>query len=257
MEESNEAPVPSPQETQHEKKRIYRGSLELETTDFDSAADGLEALVTECGGYFQSSGLYDSGNGYRSGDYMVRVPVEQYRSFFDRAGTLCHLRWKNEETEDVTRLYYDTDGRLKTQETKLARLQELLARAESMEDIITLESAISDTEYQIEQLSGELRYYDDQVAYSTVSITIREVYKLSGDQTPPEGFGDRLGKAFSNGLRSFLNGVEDGVVWLAYNLLWVVLLAAAAVLAVRYRRKHRDPSRPRKKLFRQRHQDQE
>lgn len=218
-------------------KRIYTADLALETTAFDQAAEDLEALVEECGGYFQSSSV-SGGNDYRSAYYTVRVPAEQYRLFLDQAGTLCHQLSIQEYTDDITEAYYDVEGRLKTQQTKLSRLQELLERAESMEDIITIEAAISETEQTIEDLSGTLRGYDAQVAYSTVNLTLREVYRLSDGQ-PAESFGGRLGGAFAAGWRGFLHVLESLAVALAYGWVLLVVLAAAGVgvVLVRHRRK--------------------
>lgn len=219
-------------------KRIYTADLELETTAFDQAAEDLESLVEECGGYFQSSSVSGGGSDYRSAYYTVRVPAEQYRLFLDQAGTLCHQLSIQEYTDDITEVYYDVEGRLKTQQTKLSRLQELLEQAESMEDIITIESAISETEQTIEDLSGTLRGYDAQVAYSTVNLTLREVYRLSDGQ-PAESFGGRLGGAFAAGWRGFLHVLESLAVALAYGWVVLVVLAAAGagVVLVRRRRK--------------------
>ena len=223
-------------------KRIYSANLELETTAFDDAVADLTALVERTGGYFESSSSGDYGRAYRSANYTVRVPAEQYRSFLDQAGALCHVLDRQEYTENVTEAYYDVDGRLKTQQTKLERLQELLARAESMEDIITIESAISDTEAQIESLSGQLRRYDALVDYSTVCISLNEVYKLSNVEEPATTFASRLGGAFASGWKSFVNGMEDLAVGLAYSWMWLVLLvaiviAAAALVRKRLRKK--------------------
>lgn len=219
-------------------KRIYTADLELETTAFDQAAEDLESLVEECGGYFQSSSVSGGGSDYRSASYTVRVPAEQYRLFLDQAGTLCHQLSIQEYTDDITEVYYDVEGRLKTQQMKLSRLQELLERAESMEDIITIESAISETEQTIEDLSGTLRGYDAQVAYSTVNLTLREVYRLSDGQ-PAESFGGRLGGAFAAGWRGFLHVLESLAVALAYGWVLLVVLAAAGVGVVLVRRRRK------------------
>ena len=85
-----------------------------------------------------------------------------------------------------------------TQQTKLERLQNLLAQAENMEDIITIESAISDTELEIERLTGTLRQYDSLVDYSTVYITLQEVYQLSDVEEPATSFGSRISAAFAS-----------------------------------------------------------
>ena len=219
------------------EKLIYTAELQMETTEFDQATAAIEALTAECGGYFESSSVSSWGRGYRDASYTVRVPAERYGDFLARAGELCHVLNKQEYTENVTEAYYDVDGRLKTQETKLERLQELLARAESMEDIITIESAISDTEAQIESLSGQLRHYDALVDYSTVNIYLSEVYKLSNVEEPATTFVSRLGAAFSGGWQNFVDGMEDLAVGLAYSWMWLVLLAVIAVAAAALVRK--------------------
>ena len=224
------------QQTQGEKL-IYTANLEMETTEFDQATAAIEQLAASCGAYFESSSVSSWGGGYRYASYTVRVPAEQYRSFLDQAGALCHVLDRQEYTENVTEAYYDVDGRLKTQQTKLERLQELLARAESMEDIITIESAISDTEAQIESLSGQLRRYDALVDYSTVCISLNEVYKLSNVEEPATTFASRLGGAFASGWKSFVNGMEDLAVGLAYSWMWLVLLAVVAVAVAALARK--------------------
>ena len=227
-------------------KLIYTGSLEMETTAFDGVLESLRALVDDCGGYMESSSVSNRGSGYRRANYTVRVPSAQYGRFFSEAGELCHVTWKNEDVQNISTVYYDTAGRLKTQQTKLDRLQELLSRAESMEDIITIESAISETEQAIESISGELRQYDALVDYATVYLSIDEVYKLSNTEEPATGFLSRMGAAFSSGWRGFVNVLEGLAVALAYGWVFVLLAAAAAAVLVCWLRKRRrgGPKKP-------------
>lgn len=121
-----------------------------------------------------------------------------------------------------------------TQQTKLERLQNLLAQAENMEDIITIESAISDTELEIEQLTGTLRHYDSLVDFSTVYITLQEVYQLSNVEEPATSFGSRVGTAFASGWRGFVSTLESLAVALAYGWVWLLLLAVIGAAAGRY-----------------------
>ena len=214
-------------------KRIYTASMELETTGFDDAVKGLTALMEESGGWFESSSLGSRGSGYRYANYTVRVPVERYRSFLDQAGELCHLLYSDEYVEDVSEAYYDTQGRLKTQQIKLERLQSLLARAEAMEDIITIESAISETEQRIDDLSGTLQHYDARVSYSTIHITLREVARLSNVEEPVTGFGAQLTAALASGWKNFVSSLQDLAIDLAYGWMWVLILVVVVVVLVR------------------------
>ena len=161
------------------------------------------------------------------------------------------MTYQEEYSDDVSEQYYDAESRLVTQQTKLERLQALLAQAENMEDIITIESAISDTELEIEQLTGTLRQYDSLVDFSTVYITLQEVYQLSNVEEPATSFGGRMSAAFASGWQSFVSTLEDLAVALASGWVWLVLLAVAGGAAGRFLwkrlRRRRTPREPEQK----------
>ena len=214
-------------------KMIYTGYMDMETQDFDTASSGIDALVKELGGYFQQSSASTGSSGYRRASYVIRVPAEQFEAFFQRAGELCHVTYSNKEADDVSESYYDTEARLETARIKLERLQALLAKATSMEDIITIESAISETEWDIENLSGTLRHYDALVDYATINVELGEVYQLSGQGAAVTTFGGRLGQSFVNGLKAVGNALENFAVWLAYSWVWLLVIVAVIVVVVR------------------------
>ncbi|MBR3560666.1 MAG: DUF4349 domain-containing protein [Oscillospiraceae bacterium] len=214
-------------------KMIYRANLELETTEYEKAQSDIVTLTNQLGGYFEEQSSNNYSSGYRSASYTVRVPAAQFDTFLHQIGELCRVRYQTQSAENVSERYYDMESRLETAKIKLDRLQELLSRAEVMEDIITLESAISDTEYQIESLSGELRHYDALIDYSTIYVTLQEVYKVSEQDSAPLTFGQRIGRAFRDGLRDFGDFLEDAAEMLAYSWLTLLVIAAAAVLIVK------------------------
>lgn len=223
-------------------RMIYTARMEVETTAFDTAAADLRTLVEILGGYFEQAAVHNYGSGYRSGDYTVRVPADQFQPFLDRVGTLCHVTYQEQTSENVSEAYYDAESRLATQRTKLERLQNLLAQAENMEDIITIESAISDTELEIERLTGTLRQYDALVDYATVHLSLQEVYQLSNVEEPATSFASRMGAAFASGWRGFVGALESLAVALAYGWVWLLLLAAAGTAAGRilWKRRRRE-----------------
>lgn len=223
-------------------KLIHTAYIESETTAFDAAVEGLEALVADMGGYFESSYVNNYGS-YRSGSYTVRVPAENYEGFCTAVGELCQLNSIERSARDVSEAYYDTESRLITQQTKLERLQKLLAQAENMEDIITLETAISDTELAIEQLTGTLRKYDSLVGYSTVNIELQEVYELTEVEEPVIGFGAKLLDAFKRGSSNFVDSLQRTLLRFARNwvgwVIWMVIIAVAVFIVVRFLRRRR------------------
>jgi len=223
-------------------KLIYTANMDLETTAFDDAIAGLEALVKDMGGYFENSNVNNYGS-YRQGSYTVRVPARNFEGFCSAVGQLCQLNSISRSAQDVSEAYYDTESRLVTQQTKLDRLQGLLAQAATMEDIIELENAISDTEYQIEQLTGTLRKYDSLVGYSTVSIYINEVFELTEVEEPVIGFGAKLAEAFKRGSSNFVDSLQRMALRFARNwvgwIIWIVIIAVVVFFVVRSIRRRR------------------
>lgn len=220
-------------------KMIYTADLNLQTKEFDTANAALTALVEEMGGYFEMREIRQGGT-YRSLYCTVRVPAEKFTPFLDRSGDIANVTYRNESADNVSEAYYDLEARLTTQRTKLHRLQELLAKAENMEDIITIESAISDTELQIEYLTGSLRNYDSLIGFSTVRVSLDEVYRLSTEEETPVTFGDRLSSAFKRGFERGVSDLEDFVISLARNwmtlMIWAVIIVAAVAVIRRRRR---------------------
>ena len=249
------APVPMPEAEEQSGflipngvKLIYRADITLESTAFDTAVTTIRSLTESCGGYFENSSL-DNYSRYRYAYYTIRIPAEQFEAFcaavsrISEEGETFQLNNLSRSAEDVSEYYYDTEARLNTQKTKLARLQELLAKAENMEDIITIESAISDTEWQIENLTGTLRHYDSLVGYSTICVNISEVYKLTEIEQPAIGFGAKLSEAFKSGCSNFVNSLERTALRIARGwvgwLIFIVIVVVAVIVIVRITRRSR------------------
>lgn len=220
-------------------KIIYTANVEAETTAFDSCAAGLEALVKQAGGYLEYASTENYGSGYRSGSYTIRVPARYFESFLESVGEIGHVVYQDKSGENISEQYYDTESRLATQRTKMERLQALLAKAENMEDIITIESAIAETELSIEQLTGSLRHYDALVDYATIYVNLREVLRLSSVETEPPGFGSQMASAFSDGLMGFGDFLQGVALFLAYSWIWLLILALIAFAVTRRLRRAR------------------
>ena len=217
-------------------KLIRRAALEIQTEQFDQSKVALDQLVAECNGYFENSSEYGGSrrdiNASRRGEYTVRVPAEKYDQFLSSTGELGYVTSKNESSEDVGERYYDTEARLKTQRTKQERLLALLEKAESMEDIISLENALSDVEYQIEQYSSELNRYDGLISFSTFTVRLYEVKRVNQEVGETAPLGQRMAAGFQASVRGLGEGLQNLLIWVSYNVFLVAVLAVVAVVGV-------------------------
>lgn len=236
-----------PSTVRSESKLILRASLTVESTEFDKAVAALDRLVGETGGYYESNvlqqGTYYAASAARQGEFTIRVPREQFEAFLSAAGNVGHVVSSSKTSEDVGEAYADAEIRLKTQRTKHERLLSLLEKADNMENIIALESALSEVEYEIERLSGTLRKYDSLVGYSTVTLRLNEVVTITEQPKETASLSGRIANAFSGGLRALGRSAGNLAVWMAYNfvglLFFLAVCAAAAVIGIKnYRRKH-------------------
>ena len=180
--------------------------------------------------------------GSRYASYTLRVPQGKFETCFAQLGETCHVVSSSRWSEDVTEQYTDIETRLATLQTKHERLVELLGQAAQMEDIISLENALADCEYEIDSLTGEKRRYDNLVDLATITVSLREVQALTAVYGGT-GFGAQLMQAAQSGWRGLAGFVRGAVLWAvaAWPLLLVAGVGGGAALRFRRRRKKGAP----------------
>nr|WP_302656724.1 DUF4349 domain-containing protein [uncultured Agathobaculum sp.] len=221
-------------------KLILNADLSLETQDFEKSAADIEKMTAEAGGYIESNGTYGD-TGSRSANYTLRVPQEKFEQFYAQLGENMHVVSRSRSSEDVTEQYTDIETRLATLQTKHERLLSLLEKADKMEDIISLENALADCEYEIDSLTGSKRHYDDLVGFSTFYINLREVQTLTAT-ADGTGFGAQLTQAAKTGARGLADVVRGtilGVVMFWPAVILVIAGTAAGVILHRRRKAKR------------------
>lgn len=223
-------------------KLIRRANLTVQTTEFDKAVTALEELVIRLGGYYENaeirSGSYYNQNSNRSGNYTIRIPAAAYDEFMTQVDGIGYLARKNESSEDVGERYYDIETRLKTQRTKQERLLELLKKAQSMEDIIALENALTDVEYHIEQYSSELNRYDGLVSFATIHLSLDEMIKIVDEPGEKAGLFTRMKAGVVSSATGLVDGAQDLLIWVSYNLFGLLVFAAAVAAGVVFGRRY-------------------
>lgn len=228
-----------------DRKLIKTVDMEVETKEFDGLLATIASTVQDLGGYIQNQNTYN-GSVYsyyrsaKSASLVIRIPKDNLEAFLGKVSDVGNVTRYSDNVEDVTLAYVDLESHRNALRTEQNRLLELLEKAESLEDILTIESRLSDLRYQLEGMESRLRTYDNQVEYSTVSMDISEVQEL----TPVEEQTDleRIAEGFMESLRDITDGVKEAGIWclvhLPYGILWaLVILLAVVLLKVRRRKK--------------------
>ena len=217
--------------SQSEAKWIYTGYLEVWTSDFNKGSRCIEKLVEDYGGYFESRKVW-SYDEYSNADYTIRVASDKYEAFMNAVSGSDTLKVVSQtsDRENISETYYDIVNRLNTLQIKLDRLNDLMEQAENMEDLITIENAIADVEYQIESYTGTLNHYDSLIEYSTVTISLSEVSNVEEALEPT--LGQRIAAGFSSGVERLGINCENLLVWVVSNIFGILILALIIVVVV-------------------------
>ena len=150
----------------------------------------------------------------------------------------------SQDIRDITLEYVDVAGRISTLEAELERLNELLSEASSIEDILAIESKISDVRYELESYQSRMNSYDNQIDYSTVNISVLEVDVVSASQ------GDSVWEQIQSGFMSSLYGLGRGLSGFVIGLLSgipylaVIVVVIVIIVKVAHRRGRKKKERP-------------
>lgn len=226
------------------QKLVRTVSLTLRTTAFDNDLESVQALLEGLGGYVEN--LYQYGD-VESGDtrtasLSVRVPSESLDAFLAGMEGVGRVVDRSESVTDMTVQYTDNQTRLETLYAKMERLNQLMAQAQEVSDLIELENAIADTQYEIERYETSQRDIDRRVDMSAVNVTLLEESPAQSATAEDIGLGERLGAALNASLKWLGGFLRNMLVFI--TMILPVAVPVAAVVAVTWWIVRRRRSRP-------------
>jgi len=172
-------PGPKPGETPASevanRKLVRNATVELEIVSFDDAVQKITAFANEERGYVATTNSQKQANGKLRGEVVVKVLPENLDRFLQKIRGLGELKNQTLGTEDVTKAYFDTDARLKNARVMEERLIEMLkTKTGKVSDLLQVEKELGRVREDIEKMQGELKYWDSQVQFATVTISLAE-----------------------------------------------------------------------------------
>lgn len=215
-----------------ERKLIREGNMRFETHDIAKTRSFLDSLVAAFGGYLANENIYNY-EGTLEQNISVRIPSEQFDPFLAAVSSYAgRLDNRYINTLDVTEEFIDVEARLKSKKQLEERYLELLKQARTVEDMVAIETQLSQVRSEIESIEGRLKYLQNRVSFASLSISFY--------QTRAEGFGfwDKIGDGWSNGWDKFLGFMVWLVTLWPFMLLIVLLIV---IFRVRRARKRNSP----------------
>jgi Domain of unknown function (DUF4349) len=165
----------SPDSALANRKLVRNAQVEIEIASFDEAVQKITAFANEERGYVATTSSEKQANGKLKGEIVVKVLPENLDRFLQKTRGLGELKNQTLGTEDVTKAYFDTDARLKNARVMEQRLIEMLkTKTGKVSDLLQVEKELDRVREGIEKMQGELKYWDSQVQFATVTIALAE-----------------------------------------------------------------------------------
>ena len=148
--------------------------LSVPKGDFQGAVDEARMIASAAGGFVVSSSQSQGEKRLMNGSLVLRVPERSYETVMKELGGAGRLDGRQENAQEVSAEFVDLQSRKRHLEAVERQLLVLLERAESVPAALSVQSKLNDTQLQLEETRGRLRYLEDQTSFATISVNLRE-----------------------------------------------------------------------------------
>jgi hypothetical protein len=230
------APVPG------ERKLVRRGDITIEVRSVPEALAALGRIIGSAGGHMANQSERHNEYGGRGASITCRVPADQLDSTVLAVTALGLRRSLTLNAEDITTAYFDVGVRIKTQSELERQLVALLARpTNKLSDLLEIERELARVREEIDRLEGRTRLWDNQVALSSLAITLEEPAPVVAGTGG--GLRRTLGQSFGAAAENFVLALA-AIIVATGSVLPAIVLVGAGGLAVRRWWRRRAPASP-------------
>lgn len=225
-------------------KIIYTANVTMVVEELKTASSKLRDAIHLSGGYMlEFNDIRHDGE--IGATYTIKVPADGFMSFIDAVEQIENLDFgKSVSGKDVTEEYVDLESRLKAKQLVELRLIDMMDQATKADDLLQFSNQLGAVQEEIESIKGKIRYLDNNVSFSTISIRM-----VQRDQSMPslmeeeeKGFGTRLADTLEGSFDVVVEGVKLILIIIVGALPVIAVLAVILVpiwMIVQYRRNQR------------------
>ncbi|WP_327148331.1 DUF4349 domain-containing protein [Nocardia sp. NBC_01329] len=224
-----QAPAPDTPDQATDRKEVITGTVDLTAGDPVAAAKTLVDRVDDLDGRVdQRTENPGTGDIEPHVNLVIRIPAADTDAFIDGLGELGEITQVSTDRDDVTLQWQDLDARITALRASVDRLRDLMVRAADTADLIAAEEALAVRQGELDSLTGQRRYLDDQISLSTLTVDISSTVAKTGDDGPTN-FWDGI----VDGWNSLFDWLKGAIVFVGQVLPWLAFLAVlGAVVGV-------------------------
>ncbi|MEG5039786.1 MULTISPECIES: DUF4349 domain-containing protein [unclassified Microcoleus] len=175
----------------------------------------------------------------------IRVPQERLETTLEALAKLGTVENRSLTAEDVTNQLVDNEARLRNLRKSEEMVLKIMERSGSVGDVLKAAQELSNIRESIERIDAQLKSLRNQVAYSTISLTLEAA--VSAQQTPEPALGLRVQETWGKATHSvgeLTLGLFALGIWLLAYSPYFLLIAAAVYGFNRFKKQHSDPTTP-------------
>ncbi|NVO85033.1 DUF4349 domain-containing protein [Hymenobacter terrestris] len=206
------------------RKLVYHAEVRVKVDDLPRTNQHMDSLTRALGAYVQEASEEREDGQWRH-EMKIRVVPARFRTLLGGLGRLGTVEFKQLSTDDVTTQHADVTARLAAKRALEQRYLELLKKANKVSDMLEIEEQVGEIREEIESTQSRLRTLNDEVAYSTITLTYYQELSQRRPDAPVLSFGSRLLASFYSGWELLTN------LMLGLVAAWPLLLLAAALVA--------------------------
>lgn len=209
---------------------ISTGTISLESKDVGDTRVEVRKVIDKYQGTLaeQETTTGDKGE-VTSARLVFRVPAARFADATLDLEGIATLTSSTSSGQDVSTEVVDVEARIRAQRKSVSRIEALLARAENLEQIVTIESQLSSRQAELDALLARQTYLADQTSQSTINVYIQQPDTESDDND------DDTADGFLGGLRdgwdSFVSGFGAVLTVVGFALPWLALLLLIGIPA--------------------------
>jgi len=214
-----------------ERLVIRTADVDLIVPDTEQALGQIQDMAEDLGGYVVSLNTYQYEEGIQ-GNVTFRVPAESFDEALARLKDLATtVRQQSLSGQDVTEQYVNLESRLRHLRAKEEQLLEFLEEAEDTEAVLAVYEHLSRTQQEIEQVTGQMQYLENQAALATITVNLTPDVLAQ----PLETGGWNLSGAVRNALETLLDVLEfaaKAIIYLTIVILPTFIIVAAPIVGL-------------------------
>lgn len=213
------------------EKVIKHGTINMRVEDYEASLKKLKELVKAANGYIGNES--ENRSSYQISNHIqIRVRNGNFEQLLDKLAALSfELHLKQSSATDVTEEYYDLEARLKAKRKVEQRYIQILLKADSVEDILKVERQLSIIREEIEAKEGRLKYLNNRVSQSTISLDMYQKLDHEPAVAKGEGFFGKMGDALQGGWKGILNFIIGiTYLWPFGLLIMAIIILASKIL---------------------------